>query len=174
MRAVKKIGIAVAIAVIVLIATSFVDDAYNDYAIVQYSLSADENTYPNLPLEVSLYLKNAGGANAVPTSIISAVNATIQKVSIPSVTSNSLPRFCCYDDTTVTISNMTITAGQGLTLWAIVSIIPESGVSSFSITSHASVSFDIAHPKNTAVSTTPFELFYVWNPKHFVFNQAFS
>ena len=170
----KKVVVAVVIAVAVLLASDFVNDAYNQYAVVGYSLSAATTTSaPSNIIQISLNVYNSGNANAVPTFTVNVVNATIQQVSIPNLTENELANFCSYNNETATITNLTVTAGQTSIEWATVSVIPNIGVSSFSVSSSASLPLDITHPKDTTMANIPFELFYILTSQG-VYAQSFS
>jgi len=160
--ALKKIAIGVAIAVIAGIIMLFINVAWNEYAEVGYQLEGSSSLDLNFDssLQVDLRLENDGNIGAVPISKIYALNATIIRVSISGVADYQLSKYCTFNENMVTISNLTIPKGRPLSVWATVYVVPNEGITSFTIYAHVELWGDWLHPRNSVTSILPTELVY--------------
>jgi hypothetical protein len=156
----KKVLTGILIVVLVVAFAVFFIDEYFNYAKVDYYLSGPTYVGVDGVLQVNLYLYDAGSVNVVPNFTVRVVNATIQSVSIPSVAANNLSDFSWFNGTTAFIENITASAKANSDLWAIVYVVPNSGVSSFSIFSDATIPFNVLHIRNVIASAPPNEVSY--------------
>jgi len=163
-------------ALIVILAVAlpvFIFSEYNYYAVVQYGLSSPTYVAPNNALQVNVYLQNVGSADAIPILTVQVVNATIQKVSIPSIADGKLSSFCHFNNDTATIDNITASAGNSSDLWAIVYVVPNNNTSAFSVYSNLKMPFDFLHIRNKASPILTNKISYTLSPSH-LFNKSFS
>jgi hypothetical protein len=151
----------------------FIFYEYNYYAVIQYGLLSPTYVAPNNALQVSVYLQNVGSADAVPIFTLQVVNATIQKVSIPSIADNKLSSFCHFNNETATIDDITASAGNSSDLWAFVYVIPNNNTSAFSVYSNVKIPFDFLHIRNEVSPTLTNKVSYNLSSSH-LFNKSLS
>jgi hypothetical protein len=158
----KKILVGVAILVIAAIIGLFINSAWNDYAEVNYQIQGANSFYATGTnyLVITLKIGNDGNIGVVPTSEIYVINATIIGVSIPNVAQYELSNYCHYNDTVVTISNLTVAKGISMSDWATINITPNEGVLSFSVSASVTLPSDWLHPNSKPMRNLPTELFY--------------
>jgi hypothetical protein len=109
---------------------------------------------------VNLYLYNGGNVDVKPTLRITALNATIQNVTVSGVSVGNLSGYCWFNTTMVVIGNLTASAKANTALWGVIYILPKSSVSSFAIFSNATVPFDFMHHRNTAEPRQTSQIYY--------------
>jgi hypothetical protein len=156
----KKVFTSILIVVLVAASAIFFVDEYLNYAIVEYYLSGPSYVNSGVVLQVNLYVYDAGNVNAEPALKVTVVNATIQRVSVPSVVAGNLSSFCWFNGTTALIENITASAKANYALWGVVYVVPGSNVSSFTIFANATIPFDILHIRNVVTPRAPSEIYY--------------
>jgi len=160
--AVKKILIAAASIVLGGLILLYFTSAYNEYAEVGYQLQGplSFDRHFESSLEISLNEENNGNVGGVPTSEIYILNGTINQVSINGVPLSQVSDFCWFNETTAIIGNLTIPKERSLSLWATIKVVPNEGVSSFSVRAEVSLAFDLLHLQNAVHIVIPKELVY--------------
>ena len=159
----NKIAIPVLVAILILIATNAINSADDEYADVGYTLLANDWISRDGNLKVELKLKNDGNIDCTPISKFFVENATIQKVEINGVQQVNLWKYCNSTDDakSITIDSLIAQAEMKFSTWATVTVVPDEGVSGFSVHSLVTIPDDLMHPNNKAVGTVPRELFYI-------------
>ena len=157
----KRIAIGVSVIVIAAILVGFGNLLQNDYGDISYQLSGPTWVYAQPLNKFDLNIQNTGSIKVVPVCTISVVNASIQKVTIPEVAQYQLSQYCSYNETTATITNLTIPISQKelATLFSI-EISPTNGCNAFSVSSNVVVPWDILHPRSSVGQVLPTEFRY--------------
>jgi hypothetical protein len=160
--AAKKIAIGITILVMAGIIMLFINTTWSEYAEVGYQLQGPKSLDLNYEssLEVDLRKKNDGNIGAVPISKIYVLNATIVQVSINGIAQHQLSKYCYFNETMATISNLTIAKGRSLSVWATIYVVPNEEVASFTIYADVGLRSDWLHPRNNIMRILPTELIY--------------
>lgn len=138
----------------------FFAEEYLDYANIEYYLSGASYVNSGAVLQMNLYVYDAGNVNVEPCFKVTVVNATIQRVSVPSIAAGDLSSFCWFNGTTALIENITAFAKANYALWGVVYVVPGSNVSSFTIFANATIPFDILHIRNAVTPRAQSEIYY--------------
>lgn len=156
----RKILASVLIVVLAAASTAFIVQEYLNYANIEYYLSGVSYIKAGYALPVNLYLYDKGNVDVKPTLKVTALNATIQNITISGVSACNLSGYCWFNATTAVIGNLTASAKANTALWGIIYILPKSSVSSFAIFSNATVPFDFMHLRNTAEPRQTSQIYY--------------
>ncbi len=160
--AIKKILVATAGIVLGGLILLYFTSAYNEYAEVGYQLQGplSFNRLFQSSLEITLNEENNGRVGAVPTSEIYVLNGTISQISINGVPLSQVSDYCWFNETCAVIGNLTIQKERTLSAWANIRIVPNEGVSSFSVRAQVSLASDWLHPRNEVHVVIPKDLVY--------------
>ena len=159
-KSANKFMYAIALGLATTIAVSIWYGSQEEYADIGIQLSANGFVSSGGILGVDLRTKNEGNLDVVPSFTVWVINATVFDVEIEDIQKHRLPDFCQMNETCVTISNFTITAGSSFSVLATIDVVPNEQASGFGVFSSATLPPDALHPKNRVLRTPPFEYVY--------------
>ena len=151
MASAKGVLIAISVLLVIIVALFIGNSMINQRADVTYEYQGTAlfDTASGISAQTVFFVANDGNIEPQATATVTAINATITKVSISGIDQTKVDSHCKSNGTSVTITNVTLAEQHGMTEWTAVYVTPNQGAEFFQVYGTITLNSDWLHPQNS-------------------------